>query len=239
MAALFSRAVESLVRIARGRPVRIVLMGPPAAGKGTHAALLSKKFRIPHISASHLMSMHPEAEEWMLKGMSVPFELADRLIAERLSQPDAAKGFVLEGYPSGARQAQALHNFLAAKNMPPTVAFLLRAPRAELERRLAERFACEKCKRTYATAVFPPKVAGVCNACGSKLFRRADDAPEIVKNRLDKYERNSAALADFYKSRGLLMEIDVSRGTRKGVRKASRRMRRAVAVKKRFQKPKI
>jgi adenylate kinase len=199
---------------------RIVFLGPPGVGKGTQAAQLARELEIPHLSTGDLLRAAVEAktalgvaaEEHMRAGRLVPDDLVLGLIQDRLRQPDAARGFILDGFPRNRAQAAEL-----TKITPVDVAVAFDLPDEVLVARLADRRVCPVCKTVYNLATQPPKVPGRCDRDGHELLRRPDDEPEAVRNRLQVYAEQTAPLLDHFRSAGLLRPID-ARGTPDQVR---------------------
>jgi adenylate kinase len=200
--------------------MRIVLLGPPGAGKGTQAQTLKQKFAIPHISTGDLLrqavkegtELGRQARAYMDRGELVPDELVTAMVAERLYHPDCASGFLLDGFPRSIAQAEALAAELtrSGKKLDGVVSIMV--PRSELIERLSGRRVCRQCGAMYHERFDPPKRAGVCDKCQGTLYQRSDDNPETVDARLVVYERSTAPLLSYYRDRSLLYEID-GRGT--------------------------
>jgi adenylate kinase len=200
--------------------MRIVLLGPPGAGKGTQAQMLKQKFAIPHISTGDLLrqavkegtELGRQARAYMDRGELVPDELVTAMVAERLYHSDCASGFLLDGFPRSIAQAEALAAELtrSGKKLDGVVSIMV--PRSELIERLSGRRVCRQCGAMYHERFDPPKRAGVCDKCQGTLYQRSDDNPETVDARLVVYERSTAPLLSYYRDRGLLYEIG-GRGT--------------------------
>ena len=204
----------------RKKDMRIVLLGPPGAGKGTQAQTLKQKFAIPHISTGDLLrqavkegtELGRQARAYMDRGELVPDELVTAMVAERLYHPDCTSGFLLDGFPRSIAQAEALAAELtrSGKKLDGVVSIMV--PRSELIERLSGRRVCRQCGAMYHERFDPPKRAGVCDKCQGTLYQRSDDNSETVDARLVVYERSTAPLLSYYRDRGLLYEID-GRGT--------------------------
>jgi adenylate kinase len=197
--------------------MRLILLGPPGSGKGTQAKLLSEDHRLEHIATGDLlreaMRQHSpvgeRARPFMASGRLVPDEMINDLIAERFARPDRPGRFLMDGYPRTLSQAAAFDQTLRQYGLKLTDVVLLAVPDEEVVRRLAGRWACPNptCKASYHTQNKPPKVAGVCDSCGSKLEQREDDRPETVRARLQVYHKNTAELIPHYRQQGLLREV--------------------------------
>lgn len=198
--------------------MRIVLVGPPGAGKGTQAQMLCQTFNIPHISTGDLLRqavreetvLGKEARSYMDKGELVPDELVTAMVAERLQQLDRANGFLLDGFPRTIAQADALAAELARSGKKLDGVVSIMVPRADLIERLSGRRVCRECGVMYHERFDPPKRTGVCDRCQGTLYQRNDDNAETVSARLSVYERATAPLLSYYRDRALLYEIDGS-----------------------------
>lgn len=193
----------------------IILFGPPGAGKGTQAQKLSQKYGIPQISTGDILRANVkegtplglEAKKYMDKGELVPDEVLIGIIKDRLLQDDCANGFLLDGYPRTIPQADALAGILDEIQKPIDAVINIVVPNDILVERLSGRW-MSACGASYHTVFNPPKVAGVCDVCGDKLFQRPDDTSEAVSNRLEVYQKQTAPLIDYYKNKGLLKDAD-------------------------------
>lgn len=193
----------------------IVLFGPPGAGKGTQAQKLSQKYGIPQISTGDILranvkkgtALGLEAKKYMDVGELVPDAVLIGIIKNRLLEADCANGFLLDGYPRTIPQADALTGILNEIKKPIDVVINIVVPNGILVERLSGRWMCS-CGASHHEVFHPPKVEGVCDICGAKLFQRPDDTSEAVSNRLDVYQRQTAPLVDYYKEKGLLKDID-------------------------------
>lgn len=196
--------------------MRIVLLGPPGAGKGTQAQTLYQTFGIPHISTGDLLrqavreetALGKQARSYMDKGELVPDDLVTAMVAERLQQADCAPGFLLDGFPRTIAQADALAAELARSGRKLDGVVSLMVARADLVERLSGRRVCRECGAMYHERFEPPKKAGVCDRCQGALYQRSDDNAETVNSRLSVYERSTAPLLAYYRDRSLLYEID-------------------------------
>jgi adenylate kinase len=194
--------------------VRIVLLGPPGAGKGTQAERLAERFAIPHIASGDLFrenlargtELGTMAKEYMNRGDLVPDDVTVGMIVDGLRR--VPRGFVLDGFPRNVRQAEALERELESSG-PPLDAVLGFALDEEVAvKRVAGRRTCRTCQRVYNVEFDPPKVPDLCDVCGGRLFQRDDDDEETVRRRLEVYRESTAPLLKFYSDRGLLREID-------------------------------
>jgi adenylate kinase len=197
------------------RPLDIVLLGAPGSGKGTQSARIAPAFCLTHISTGEILraavragsALGAAAKHSMETGDLAPDEIVISIIRERLSEPDTAAGFMLDGFPRTLEQATALDEMLAGAGRALTLVLLIDVPDDELVQRLAERRACPNCGRGYNLVFEPPKVAGVCDTCGGELYQRADDNEEIVRKRLKVYVRQTAPLSDYYRDKGILATV--------------------------------
>lgn len=196
--------------------MRIILLGPPGSGKGTQASALEARESIPHIASGDLLRAnvrdHTElgrrAKPYMDRGELVPDDLILDMMAERLSEPDARQGYVLDGFPRTVAQAEALAERLEQLGAQLDAVVYLNVPEAEILRRLSGRRTCPSCNAIYHVDTMPPRRAGVCDKCGTALIQRDDERPEVVRNRLEVYAEQTQPLLDYYRQRGLLREID-------------------------------
>jgi adenylate kinase len=195
--------------------MRLLFLGPPGAGKGTQARELAKEWGVPQIATGDMLREEMtigtpigcEAKQYYDKGELVPDDVILRMVAERLQRPDAARGFILDGFPRTVPQADGLGTMLQqlGQKLDAVVYFDVSEP--ELVRRLTGRRLCKKCQTPYHLVSAPPKHEGVCDKCGGELYQRADDGESTVRNRLQVYERQTAPLLDYYRSRGLLRTV--------------------------------
>ena len=198
---------------------RVVLLGAPGAGKGTQAALLAQHWGVAHIASGDLFRKHLGegtelgmlAKTYMDKGELVPDDVTIRMVLERMSEPDAANGYVLDGFPRTLEQASALDAALSEKGQEIASAPLIEVDIEELVRRLAGRWICRSCQAPYHEMSNPPKDAGRCDACQGELYQRDDDKPEVVRVRLTTYERQTAPLIEYYDVQGKLTCINGQR----------------------------
>jgi adenylate kinase len=195
---------------------RVVLLGPPGAGKGTQAKLLQERFAACQISTGDILrkavvdqtSLGKEASAYIDRGALVPDVVIVNLVAERLKGKDCEAGFILDGFPRTIPQAKSLDEILSRMGLSLNRVLSVRVPKDVIIQRLAGRRTCRSCG-TLSHAVFnPPKKEGVCDRCGGELFQRDDDREETVAHRLSVYETQTAPLVDYYRRMGILQEID-------------------------------
>jgi adenylate kinase len=193
--------------------MRLVLLGPPGSGKGTQGAKLAETLGVPRISTGDILRRNVaertrlgrDAKAYMEAGKLVPDELVIAMTERRLQEPDVKKGFVLDGFPRTVAQAEALGKLTKLD----AVLNLLLEPE-ELVKRSAGRRVCPKCEAVYHVLSNPPKRDGICDRCGSTLVVRPDDREEVVRTRIETYEKQTAPLIRYYKERGLLREVYAS-----------------------------
>lgn len=196
-----------------------VLLGGPGAGKGTQAAILSKAISAPHIATGDIFRaavrdgsvLGLEAKGYMERGQLVPDAVTVRMLLERLSQPDAVHGVVLDGFPRTRAQAEALDRALAGRGSRVDRVLEIVVATDELVRRMSGRWICEASGHVYNVVSQPPTVAGRCDVDGSPLYQRADDREETIRARLDQQLGALAEVADYYREQGLLTTIDGQR----------------------------
>jgi adenylate kinase len=196
--------------------MKLLIMGPPGAGKGTQAEALVKELRITHISTGDMFraaikegtEMGKKAKEYMDKGELVPDEVVVGMVKDRLSQPDCAGGFLLDGFPRTVPQAEALDETLQSMGIALDGVINIAVPRERLMERLTGRRICRSCGASYHVIFNPPREAGKCNTCGGELYQRSDDNEVAVANRLDVYEAQTQPLIEYYAGQGLLKNIN-------------------------------
>lgn len=196
--------------------IGIVLLGPPGAGKGTQAKLLQEKFEACQISTGDLLRkavaeqtpLGKKAAEYINRGALVPDELIVNLVAERLQQEDCQKGFILDGFPRTLSQARSLDEILQRLGRRLHAVVFFRLPNRSIVERLAGRRTCKGCGALYHVSLRPSEAEVACERCGGELDQREDDREETVNARLEVYETQTAPLANYYRQRGLLREID-------------------------------
>jgi len=186
--------------------MRMVLLGPPGAGKGTQAIRLAERLKLPHISTGDLLrenvknntDLGKEAKGYMEKGLLVPDELVAKMLAMRFRQPDTKKGFILDGYPRNLAQAQTLDDLLNGVKMALDLVAYLDSSEAVIIQRLSGRRVCSGCGANFHVKNMPPKAEGICDNCGANLYQRSDDNEETVMVRLQVYQKEAASLIKYY-----------------------------------------
>ena len=202
--------------------LNIILMGPPGAGKGTQAKILIAKYDIPHISTGDMFReaikagtpLGKLAASYINDGHLVPDDVTIGLVKERLSQPDCAKGYLLDGFPRTIPQAEALEKITEEINRKVEYVINIDTPKEELVKRICGRRVCKKCGAPYHIINMKPKVDGICDICGGELIQRPDDNEEALATRLEAYNKQTKPLLDYYQKKGLLKTFD---GTHKEV----------------------
>ncbi|MEM7816198.1 MAG: adenylate kinase [Candidatus Aenigmatarchaeota archaeon] len=202
--------------------MNIVFLGPPGSGKGTYASRIAPQLGIPHISTGDLLreavakktATGKKADEYMKKGLLVPDEIVMQIVNERLSQPDAKKGFIFDGFPRTIEQAETLE-----KMKKIDVVINLRIPDEVIIKKILARRTCEKCGQIYNIAHIKfgkvdmppvlPKKEGICDKCGGKLVSRSDETEQVIKDRLEVYRKQTQPLIDYYTKKKLLRNVDV------------------------------
>jgi adenylate kinase len=197
--------------------MNLVLLGPPGAGKGTQAERIRKRYHLAHLSTGEMLreavaagsEVGRRAKAIMDQGRLVPDEVINRLVAERIAQPDCANGFVLDGYPRTRAQAEALDALLAERASGLDAVIEFEVDDEALVERISGRFACARCGTGYHDRFKPTAAPGVCDVCGGTEFvRRPDDTAETVRARLEAYHEQTAPLLPYYRARGLLLPVD-------------------------------
>ena len=196
--------------------IYVILLGGPGAGKGTQAQMLAQELGIPQVSTGDLFREHLKAETelgrmartTMDRGELVPDQVTLEMVRERLSRPDCARGAILDGFPRTIPQAEGLDDLLDDFGAELTVVPYVKVEPEVLLRRLAGRWTCPQCGALYHTILNPPRTAKVCDVCGGELYQRADDTAETQKRRVDVYFEQTAPLIEWYRERGLLVDID-------------------------------
>jgi adenylate kinase len=196
--------------------VRLVLLGPPGAGKGTQARALGALWGIPQVASGDLLravvredsELGREAASYMDRGQLVPDDLVLKLVAARLRNDDARPGFILDGFPRNVTQAEALAKGLDRYNLKLDKVVAVIVPDEEIVKRISGRRTCSKCNAMYHVAFEPPAKPGVCDKCGGELYQREDDAEETVRERLKVFAEATRPLLDHYDRLGLLGQVD-------------------------------
>ena len=199
--------------------MNVVLLGAPGAGKGTQAEKMIETWGIPHISTGDILRqavaqgtpLGTQAKRYMDAGDLVPDFVVIGLVKSRLSEPDAEKGFILDGFPRTDAQAEALDRALSELGTALDAVISIDVARDIIVKRLTSRRTCRSCGKIYSLIADPPADPSVCDACGGELYQRDDDTVETVTNRLAVYDRSTAPLVDYYRSKGLLRQIDGDR----------------------------
>ena len=198
--------------------MKVILLGPPGAGKGTQAKRLSSKLGVPSVSSGDLFRDHQQrdtdlgrtAQSYMERGVLVPDEITINMVMEWINGETDSGGFILDGFPRTLAQADALDEALAGSGGIDRVLFI-NVSRGELVSRLGGRLLCRRCQTVYHTRSSPPAKAGECDRCGGELYRREDDKPAAVEKRIEVYEGETEPLVDYYREAGKLTEIDGDR----------------------------
>ena len=195
--------------------MRVVLLGPPGAGKGTHAGVVTETCKIPHISTGDMFRaaikngtpVGLEAKSYMDKGELVPDSVVCKMVEERISEADCSNGFLLDGVPRTMAQAKALDAALAAKGQKIDLVINLMCSDEVVLGRLTTRRVCRTCGAIYNVNSKPPKVEGVCDVDGGEVYQRSDDTVETITNRLSVYKAQTAELIDYYRGNGVLKDV--------------------------------
>jgi adenylate kinase len=200
--------------MAQTLPNIIILLGPPGSGKGTQAKLLSQKLGIPHISVGDLLRDHvargtelgKQIKSTLDAGKLASDEMIVDTLFDRLAQPDCKAGYLLDGFPRRVSQAEILKKRLKASVHPLVVNIYV--PDELIIKRASGRLTCKNCGHIQNSSLQPPKVPGKCDVCGGELYTRTDDQPEVVKTRLKVYYEQTAPVAEYYRAKGLLNQVD-------------------------------
>ncbi|MBN2582580.1 MAG: adenylate kinase [Planctomycetes bacterium] len=196
--------------------MRIVLLGPPGAGKGTQAKDVSEKLSVPHISSGDIFrgemnagtDLGKKLKEFVNAGQLVPDDLTTEIVVNRLGRDDCVGGYLLDGFPRTLAQAESLDRELSAKGQKLDVALNLDIAAEKIAARMAGRRMCRQCGASYHVVTLKPKTKGVCDRCGGELYQRDDDKPETVKERLEVYFKSTAPLVTYYEAKGVLKQVD-------------------------------
>jgi adenylate kinase len=198
--------------------VRVVLVGPPGAGKGTQAQFIASHLAIPKVSTGDIFrynvsvgtELGRQAKAFMERGDLVPDEITVAMVASRLQEDDAQAGFLLDGFPRNVPQAETLKKMLADWGLRLDIVLELVVDHDEVIRRLSGRRTCRKCGRVWHVAFDPPSVPGKCDECGGELFQRDDDREETIRHRLKVYQVQTQPLISYYANEGILLGIDAT-----------------------------
>jgi adenylate kinase len=217
--------------------VRIVLVGPPGAGKGTQAQFIASHLSIPKISTGDIFRANvsgntplgQKAKEYMDRGDLVPDEVTIAMVRDRLAEDDAQEGFLLDGFPRNVPQAETLKKILSEMDRKLDLVLELVVDDDEVVRRLSGRRTCRKCGRIWHVAFDPPAKDGVCDVCEGELFQRDDDREETIRHRLEVYQEQTAPLASFYADEGILVGIDATGPVEEVTERALAALRRFAA----------
>ncbi len=195
--------------------MRVVLLGPPGAGKGTMAKILSRRLEVPHISAGDILraniqnktDLGKKAVAYVDKGQLVPDQLVIEMMRERLRQRDASSGFILDGFPRTETQALAFDEMLKDESIKVDHILNFDASDAKIIERLSGRRTCSKCGEIYHLRNIPPKVEGICDLCGGELIQRKDDVAATVQKRLEVYRKETFPLIQYYEKKKILKNV--------------------------------
>lgn len=196
--------------------MRIILLGPPGAGKGTQAKSLAEELALAHVSTGDILrqnvkdctSLGKEAKDFMDRGLLVPDELMAKMLQERFSQPDVRKGFILDGYPRNLSQAKTLEDIFSIQGIDVDLVVYLDSSEEVIIQRLSGRLVCSKCGANFHKTNMPPKKEGICDKCGSALYQRSDDKVETIKKRLEVYKKETSDLIEYYQGKNKLHRLD-------------------------------
>ena len=196
--------------------LQIVLFGPPGAGKGTHAKILSERYGISHISTGDLLRsqiqegtpLGKRAKSFIDSGKLVPDELVVEMVKNQLQNSDVRKGFILDGFPRTVEQAKALEDMLLKNETPINLALQFDTSEEVIVDRLSGRRTCSNCSANYHIRNIPPRREGICDLCGNPLTQRKDDQPDTVRKRLKVYQDQTAPLIEFYEERQVLRAVN-------------------------------
>ncbi|MBI2661723.1 nucleoside monophosphate kinase [Candidatus Woesearchaeota archaeon] len=185
--------------------MNIIIFGPPGIGKGSVSGLLKDKYRVPHISTGNIFreSSDKRIRHYLEKGLLVPDEDVMRVVEKRLGEKDCQNGFILDGFPRTLDQA----GFLEEKGVKISIVLNLVGDTDVIVARLSGRLICPKCGAIYHIRNIKPKKKGICDKCGTELVHRKDDQPDVVRNRIDVYRKQTKVLIEYYRKRNLLVDI--------------------------------
>jgi len=199
--------------------MRIVLLGPPGAGKGTQAKILCKKLNEPHIATGDLLrenvkqatGLGKEAKDFMDRGLLVPDDLVAKMLICRFKEPDVKQGFILDGYPRNINQAKQLDEMLNEINSKIDFVIYLDASESTIIQRLSGRMVCGVCQANFHIKNMPSKVPGICDNCGGKLYQRSDDSEDTVKKRIEVYRKETHSLIRYYEAKQKLHRLSADK----------------------------
>ncbi len=214
--------------------MRVVLVGPPGAGKGTQAQFIASHLSIPKISTGDIFRANVSggtelgklAKAYMDRGDLVPDEVTVAMVRDRLAEEDAQEGFLLDGFPRNVPQAEILKKMLAEFGTGLDIVLELVVDEDEVVRRLAGRRTCRSCGKVWHVLFDPPAVEGVCDACGGELFQRDDDREETIRHRLEVYQQQTAPLIRYYADEGILVGVDATGPVEEVTQRAMAALRR-------------
>lgn len=194
----------------------LVFLGAPGAGKGTQAAIISRKMGLAHVASGDLFRQAVEkgtdlgksVKAYLDKGALVPDEVTVQLILERINEPDCKAGCVFDGFPRTVEQARALDKMLSGRGQTIDKAVYIAVPEEALLKRLSGRWICSACQTPYHEISSPPKISKICDKCGGQLYQRSDDTPATITKRLKVYFDQTAPVLDYYKAKGKLVRVD-------------------------------
>jgi len=198
--------------------MRLLLVGPPGAGKGTQAVHLAEHFAIPHISTGDIFRANIKgstelgllAKSYMDKGELVPDSVTNDMVADRLTKDDTKNGFLLDGYPRNLDQAKYIDGVLKERGIPLQFVLEFQLDNSEIVKRLSGRRVCKSCGAIFHIIFEKPKTEGICDKCGGELYQRDDDKESVIQNRLDIYDAQTAPIINYYKNLGRLKTISAA-----------------------------
>ncbi len=197
--------------------MKVIFLGPPGAGKGTHAKIIAESYKLAHLAAGDCLRRHIrgntnlgiKAKDIIEKGSLVPDQLVNEMMEEEMWRSKTMhKGFILDGYPRTIKQAEALDKYFKKEKSTLSGTINFKASEKMILERLGGRLACVQCGANYHVKNIPPKKPGLCDKCGGELKQRKDDTPETIKHRLDVYHSETAPLIEYYSKKGLLFDVD-------------------------------